>query len=172
MSGVGYDFLEGIHRMLKASEHLDQFAVEVITYHAALEAEINLVLGRMVPRGEKVVNGPLGLNHKVTILNAAWPGKGEDADKICAVLVAFIDLRNAVAHPDQKRVQTRLQNLRTAYREIDAEAGEETGVLEIAQGICAFLGDGPTPTTLHEIFDGLGNLFGKVGTESGVSGEG
>lgn len=149
MANINYDPFGGYQRLAQAAERIDPRAPEIFAYHAALEAEIDLVLAALLPRPEKLSR--LGFGHKISVLGAAWIGEPEAGDKICSSLARFNDLRNAVAHPAEGRIDGCLAGLRAAYREIEPTAGEDVAVAEIAQGICSFIGDGPSPADVERV---------------------
>lgn len=155
MGQFGYDYKKGMANLAKARANLDQFTMEVIELHAALEIELGVVLKALLPRGGVVLSGKgkLGFGEKVSVLNAAWIGREETIDALVAVLVAFINLRNAVAHTDHDNVAKSLTNLREVYRTINHEADAEAPLLDIAQGICAMIGDGPTAEDMQQHID-------------------
>ncbi|MGO6845933.1 hypothetical protein ACCT20_03435 [Rhizobium ruizarguesonis] len=81
MARVGYDSLEGILRVTSAGDkEPDKFVVDVLTYHAALEIEMDELLARLLPRAECLRAGGLGFRQKISIINAAWPGLPEAGD--------------------------------------------------------------------------------------------
>ena len=165
MAGVRYDYMKGIARLASVRENLDAFAVEVLELHTALEIEIDTVLSAIFPRATKMLagKGRLGFSEKVSVLNASWGGDPQAMDALAPVLICFIDLRNNVAHPDRRNIEKSLADLRLAYRQINHRADEDASVLEIAQGICAMLGDGPNPTDLKETLDALAALANGFG---------
>ena len=168
MGNTNYDFLQGMARLAKVRENLDPFAMEVFELHTALEIELSIFLREMFPRADKMLvgKGKLGFPEKVSVLNATWRGDAAIIDALTPVLIKFIDLRNNVAHPDKSGIASALQGLRESYKAIDHEAGDDTAIAEIAQGVCAILGDGPTPKDLKRTFDALADLgkgFGKKG---------
>ncbi|MEO8724048.1 MAG: hypothetical protein ABI395_11125 [Sphingobium sp.] len=160
MGKVNYDWLEGITRVLKAGEKLDQRWVEIIAYHTALELELNEMLLKSLLRGEAVTgsNPRFTFGQKVAILKACWQGKADDADKLCRILFSFNELRNAVAHPDKKKTRAELKNLADAYLALVPNLGHAPTIAEIAQGVCAFMGDGIMPHDLENMANGLDHL--------------
>ncbi len=165
VANVRYDYMRGIARLAAVRENLDAFAVEVLELHTALEIEIDTVLSAMFPRAGKMLTGKgrLSFPEKVSVLNATWSGDPLAMDALAPVLISFIDLRNNVAHPDRRNIDKSLADLRVAYRQINHRAEEDAAVLEIAQGICAMLGDGPNPTDLKETLDALGAFANGIG---------
>lgn len=88
MAGMDYDGIAGILRVLEAGERPETFAIEVITFHAAIEHEIEIALSKIIPRPDAMFTGTPKLNfaHKAKILNALWQRNTEDADKLSKVL--------------------------------------------------------------------------------------
>ncbi|AJP71320.1 hypothetical protein [Sphingomonas hengshuiensis] len=160
MGGVDYDWLEGMQRVMRAEVKLDEHWVEIISLHAALETEIDAMLVLSLPCGEAVTsNRPrITFGHKVAILKAAWKGEREEAEKLCAILLTFNELRNAVAHPEMKKTAAEVAKLTAAYKALVPDMGHEPTVAEIAQGAVAFMGDGILPHELEEIVGKLDHL--------------
>ncbi|MFC5389880.1 hypothetical protein U0030_02245 [Brevundimonas bullata] len=159
MAGVNYDSWEGTRRLAEAAGRIDKRAPEIFAYHAAMEMEIDVVLTSLLPRADKLSR--LGFPHKVSVLNAAWAGAPEAADKLCHALVRFNDLRNAIAHFNQREVEACLKKLRTAYAEIEPRGAATAAVGEIAVGLCAFMGDTPNPADLQAISDAMGKFVNR-----------
>lgn len=160
MGQVEYDWLEGLLRVTRAGEHLDRRWVEIIAYHAALEAEIDCMLVKCLPRGEAVTgsNPRFTFGHKIAMLKAAWKGEAESVDKLCRILVSFNELRNAVAHPDKKKTRAEIKNVTNAYMALADNLEHRPDIGEIAQGVCAFMGDGILPHDLKDIARRLDRL--------------
>lgn len=173
MGKVEYDWLEGIHRIAKAGDKLDRRWVEIIAYHAALEGEINVMLLKSLRRGEAVTGSSprFTFGHKVAILKAAWQGDPEDADKLCGILFSFNELRNAVAHPDAKKTEAEIRNVTNAYSALVRGLDHEPDIAEIAQGVCAFMGDGILPHDLKGIVDGVDHIV-NVALPKAIGGAG
>jgi hypothetical protein len=163
MAGVVYDGIGGVRRVIEAGNQPDDFAVEVLTFHAAVEREIELVLERLLPRGDVLFTGSPKLNfgHKAKVLNAAWRKNPADAEKLAKVLHAFQSLRDAVAHSDRQQIKSCNAGLMQAYRQIAPEIGDEVPIQEVAQGICLFLADGSTVAELKAVFEGLDRLANR-----------
>lgn len=161
MGKVEYNWLEGMGQIQAAGERLDPRWVEVIAYHAALETQLNVMLEKSLPRGSAVTgsNPRFGFGHKVAILKAAWKGEAADADKICAILYRFNELRNAVAHPDRRKTRTEIRNLIATYRALVPDLDHKPDFLEIAQGVCAYMGDGIAPHHLKQIAVGISEVI-------------
>ena len=164
MAGMHYDGIAGVLRVLEAGEKPQTFAIEVVTFHAAIEHEIEIALSKIIPRPDALFTGTpkLGFPHKAKILNALWQRKGEDADKLAKVLHAFQNLRDAVAHSDRKEIKACNANLTIAYRAIAQNESDDYPVLEVAQGICLFMADGTTVDELKATFAALDKLVNKV----------
>lgn len=163
MAGMDYDGIAGVLRVLKAGEKLDTFAVEVLTFHAAIEHEIEVALRKIMPRPEALFTGTpkLGFAQKAKILNALWQRDGSDADKLANVLHAFQNLRDSVAHSDRKQIKACNTNLTIAYREMARSENDDYSILEVAQGICLFLADGTTVDDLVATFAALDQLVNE-----------
>lgn len=160
MAGADYDGIGGVMRLLKAGKQPDPFAIEVVTYHAAVESELELVIGTLINRPDELfdTSPKLQFGHKANILRAVWKGKPEQADIIVEVLHRFQMLRNAVAHTDNKQIKSCVAGLMHAYRKIDDTIGDEVPILEVAQGICLFMADGSNVSELKAAFEGLDHL--------------
>jgi len=159
MAGADYNGIEGLFRMMAAGEKLeDTFAIEVLAFHAALETELEIVLGHLLPRPEAILKGrpKLSFPHKAKLLVALWRGDPDKADKLNSVLRAFEDLRNEVAHMGDEPLKSWKAKLDAAYREIQPNAGDDTPLFEIAQGTAMFMADG----------DDIGDFAGMI---TGVS---
>lgn len=143
MAGAHYDGIQAIFRIAKKGEKLDTFAIEVLTFHAAVEYELEVVLRKLLPHPDKLFGkGPkLGFPHKARLLCAMWQKDPADADRLNAVLKALEDLRNEVAHQGEIPLKSHKAKLDQAFREIEPEASEDPSMLEIAQGISMFVAD-------------------------------
>jgi hypothetical protein len=175
MAGADYDGIGGVMRLLKAGEKPDSFAIEVVTYHAAVESELELIISTLVKRPEDLftTSPKLTFGHKANLLRAVWQGDPAHADIIHEVLHRFQMVRNAVAHPDNKAIKSCVAGLMQAYRKIDGTIGDEVSILEIAQGICLFMQDGSTVPELKSVFKGLDHLVNVAMPKAfGVKGHG
>ncbi|WP_370194285.1 MULTISPECIES: hypothetical protein [Aurantimonas] len=143
MAGAHYDGIEAIFRIAKKGEILDTFAIEVLTFHAAVEYELEVVLRKLLPHPDKLFGkGPkLSFPHKARLLCAMWKKDPADADKLNSVLKALEDLRNEVAHQGENPLKTYKAKLTKAFRQIEPSAGDDPSILEIAQGISMFIAD-------------------------------
>ncbi|WP_165422637.1 hypothetical protein [Rhizobium ruizarguesonis] len=163
MAQVGYDSLEGILRVTSAgAKEPEQFVVDVLTYHAALELEMDHLLARLLPRADRLRSGGIGFKQKVSIINAAWPGIPEAGDMLADVLSRFNDLRNAVAHTDQRHgVETVFANLVVACGKINPEQSANSSPYDIAVGICAFMGDDPGAQQVLRMLDEFDDVVNR-----------
>ncbi|WP_045318674.1 MULTISPECIES: hypothetical protein [Brevundimonas] len=143
MAGAHYDGIEAIFRIAKKGEVLDTFAIEVLTFHAAVEYELEVVLRKLLPHPDKLFGkGPkLSFPHKARLLCAMWRKDPADADKLNRVLKALEDLRNEVAHQGDIPLKSHKANLSQAFREIEPRCSDDPSMLEIAQGISMFIAD-------------------------------
>lgn len=143
MAGADYDGIEAIFRIAKKGEQLDTFAIEVLTFHAAVEYELEQVIRRLLPYPDKLFGkGPkLSFPHKARLMCALWQKDPTDADKLNAVLKALEDLRNEVAHQGDIPLKSHKAKLTQAFREIEPATGDDPSMLEIAQGISIFIAD-------------------------------
>jgi hypothetical protein len=164
MAGMDYDGIAGVLRVLEAGQQPETFAIEVITFHAAIEHEIEVALRKIIPRPDALFTGSpkLGFAHKAKILNALWQRDGVDADKLAKVLHAFQNLRDAVAHSDRKEIKACNTNLTTAYRAIAKNESDDYSIVEVAHGICLFMADGSTVDELMASFAGLDKLVNET----------
>ena len=163
MAGMDYDGIAGVLRVLAADEKPETFAIEVITFHAAIEHEIEVALRKIIPRPDALFAGrpKLSFAHKSKILNALWQKNAEDGDKLAKVLHAFQDLRDAVAHSDRQQIKSCNAGLCIAYRAIAGDGRDEYPILEIAQGICLFMMDGTNVGDLKTTFAALNKLVNE-----------
>lgn len=144
--------------MVRAEATVDQRAAVILTFHAALEREIDVVLAALLPHPDKLKKG-FGFANKIDVLAAAWKGDSEAGDRLHLVLRRFNDLRNSVAHGDTiEEVERWLIKLLNAYRAIDPYVDMHVGIGEMAQGICSFMADGPTPREITEVAQALDQL--------------
>lgn len=158
MANVDYDGFAGIHRMSQAEATVDQRAAVILTFHAALEREIDVILAALLPKADKLKRG-FGFANKIDVLAAAWKGDPEAGDRLHLVLRRFNDLRNSVAHGDAiEEVERWLTKLLDAYRAIDPDVDEHVEIGEMAQGICSFMADGPTPSDVARVAKALDQL--------------
>lgn len=156
MAGIDYDALEGLYRLAGALDELDARAAPIIASHIALEREVMILLERLLRRPEKVEK--FSYSSKLDLLHATWVGEDEAAEKVIAALRCFGALRNAVAHGKLEQVEPRLAQLRGAYGRLYPEEGNEASVEDMAGGIIAYFGDGPTPEQLRLIAEGVSQL--------------
>lgn len=158
MAKVDYDGFAGIHRIAQAEGTVDQRTAVIVTFHAALEREIDVVLAALLPRPEKLKKS-FGFANKIDVLAAAWKGDPDAGDRLHLALRRFNDLRNSVAHGDAiDEVDKFLTKLIDAYRGIDPEVDVHVEIAEVAQGICSFMADGPTPREFLKIAKALDHL--------------
>lgn len=163
MAKVDYDQFAGLGRLAEAAASIDARAAVILTYHAALEREIDIVLDKLLPRYDRLPRRRFGYGHKIDILNMAWAGNTEAGDRLFQVLFRFNELRNAVAHGDRTElVDQKLAELLAAYRAIVPDADEDIQIDAVAAGICGFMADGPTPKELTDMFVGLEDLMNVV----------
>ena len=161
MAKADYDQFAGLHRLAEAARTIDQRAAVILTYHAALEREIDVVLERLLPQAKRLKR--FGFGHKIDVLAAAWRGAPDAGDRLYDVLCRFNDLRNAVAHGDRADlIEGALTRLITAYRGIVSEAGEDIQVDQMAAGICGFMADGPTARRVSELALSLDTLVNET----------
>ena len=169
MAKVDYDQFAGLERLTEAAANINQRAAVVLTYHAALEREMDVVLGRLLPRSDRIRS--FGFGSKVGVLGAAWKGNATAGEKVCEMLFRFNSLRNAVAHADQRDVvEQKLGRLLAAYREMVPGATEGLEIDALAAGICGFLADNPTPKQLR-VGRGLEQVVNKFGASANPSGQ-
>lgn len=143
MAGVDYNGIEAIFRIAEKGEVLDTFAIEVLTFHAAVEHELEVVLRKLLPHADMILKGKpkLSFPHKARLLCAMWRKDPADAVKLNGVLKALQNLRDEVAHQGDISLKSHKANLTQAFREIEPKAGDDPSMLEIAQGISMFIAD-------------------------------
>lgn len=157
MAKVDYDAFAGIHRMAQAKATVDQRAAVILTFHAALEREIDVVLAGLMPHAERIRH--FGFGQKIDVMAAVWKGDEEAGMQLHLVLRRFNDLRNSVAHGDAiDKVERFLGRLVEAYRAIVPDADVHIEIGEMAQGICSFMADGPTPKEFGDMLESLDHL--------------
>lgn len=164
MAGTDYDGIEAVFRIAAKGEKLDTFAIEVLTFHAAAEYELEQVIRKLLPYPDKLFGkGPkLSFPHKARLLCALWQKDPNDADKLNAVLKALEDLRNEVAHQGDIPLKSHKAKLAQAFREIEPDAGDDPSMLEIAQGISMFIADGAgTLAEFKSTLDALDDLVNE-----------
>lgn len=144
--------------MAQAETTVDQRAAVILTFHAALEREIDVVLAAILPRADKIKKS-FGFANKIDVLAAAWKGDPDAGDRLHLVLRRLNDLRNSVAHGDTiEEVERWLTKLLDAYRAIDPDVDVHVEIGEMAQGICSFMADGPTPSEIVKVAEALNQL--------------
>ncbi len=144
-----YDPYAAIARIASASLAKDERALQVITCHLALEREVNLILATLTNR-EVRLNG---FRNKARMLHALWdrrPDIENSANLMLQALERFDDLRNAVAHGNEG-VEKCHDNLSAAYLLLEPDCPADADYGYIAQGLCAFIGDGMMPAELSRI---------------------
>ena len=140
---------------------MDQRAAVILTFHAAIEREIDVVLAALLPRPDKLKRG-FGFANKIDVLAAAWKGNADAGDRLHLVLRRFNDLRNSVAHGDTiEEVERWLTKLISVYRAIDPDVDPNVEIGEMAQGICSFMADGPSIREIVKVAEAL-NQFVNV----------
>ena len=97
--------MDALERVVHASTTLEKITAEVdstvyyvVTMHFLLERELERAIAHFLPRSEKL--GRLSFGHKVSVLEACVDHRVINV--IAPQLVAFNNLRNAVAHHDTK----------------------------------------------------------------------
>lgn len=161
MAGADYDGIEALFRIAKKGEKLDTFAIEVLTFHAAVEYELDVALRNLMPHPDMILRGKpkLSFPHKARLLAALWQRDPEDAKKLNAVLHALQNLRDEVAHLGDTPLKSHKANLTQAFRGIEPEAGDDPSLLEIAQGISMFMtNDAGTLADFSRTLDAFDNL--------------
>lgn len=158
---MDYNFFEGWGRLFEAAESVDQRAALILTIHAALEREMDVALKHLLPRGDRLGNR-LGFPQKIDVLAAAWTKDPDVCDRLCAVLVQFNNLRNAIAHGDKSTVRKSYERLIETSKHIGGSDGHDEPLMAIAVNICAVLGEGPSMAELQKIGRELGEAIGKL----------
>ena len=158
MAGADYDGIEAIFRIAAAGKEPETFAIEVVTFHAAVEYELEVILRKLLRYPDKILTGKpkLSFAHKAKLLEAVWQKDPADADRLGAVLKALQDLRDAVAHKDNIPLKSHKANLTLAFREIEPGADDDPSMMEIAQGISMFMAD--DAGTLEQFKEAIGGL--------------
>jgi len=156
MAREKYDVVGGLERLIGSLNGLDPRTPDIIASHIALEREIEVVLSRSLYRPHHIVN--LNYAQKVRVLAATWKGEDTDADHLLDALLKFGTLRNKVAHGNSSLIDESFRHLRTAYQKLQPD---EIGLSasDIAGGIIAFFGDGPTPTEIRAVSEGIEHLW-------------
>lgn len=157
MEKPSYDAFGGYSRLAEALENIDDHAVQVMTFHVALERELDEVLATLVKRPQALDSG-MGFGNKLKVLRAVWAGEEDILERAFAALHAFNEHRNRIAHGKKKEMRGTRKALLRAYQQIDGRATGQTAVAEIAQGIVAYIGQAPLPPDLKVLFDEMGRL--------------
>jgi len=89
-------------RFREITARMDERAGRILTYHAALEAELERLLAVLLPRGELLAK--LNYSNKTLVLRGAWHGHPDKADSLCDFLQLFGELRNSIAHQDKRHI--------------------------------------------------------------------
>ncbi len=161
MAGVNYDQFAGLSRLAAAASTIDQRAAVVLTYHAAIEREIDLVLADILPRADRLRR--FGYGHKIDVLGAAWKGNPTAGDKLYDVLFKFNELRNAVAHGDRAdMVDQVLARLIASYRDMIPDADTHIEIDAMVAGVIGFMADGPSPNELGKMFGSLDDVVNRI----------
>lgn len=163
--GVGkYNGIAGSQRVIKARANIKRFPLEVITFHAAVEAELEAVLRTLLPRPDALFNGrpTLSFSQKARLLNALWQRDCDSGDQLAKVLHCFQDLRNAIAHPDEKQIRSRRRNLHQAYALMAGLEQDEFSIQEIAEGICYHISGGEELARLLGMSDLIDSLVNDL----------
>ena len=157
-----YDAFGGWMRMFDAADKLDTNAALVMTLHAALEREMDDVLGRQVPYPERLKG--LGFGQKVKVIAATWPHQAETADQVHEALFRFNELRNVVAHSDdRKKLNGAYNALRAAHQQFGSRQENVDELVNIACDICALMGGHQmTIAEFHAFGAAIGSLLGKL----------
>ncbi|MGV1762785.1 hypothetical protein [Rhizobium rhizogenes] len=146
MGNVGYNSIVGLLRVTEAGRKKpDPFVTDVLTYHAALEYEMDEFLSLSLPNSGRLQSDRFGFQHKISLIGASWRGTADSCDKLTKALIRFNDLRNSVAHNDSEAVvQKHLLRLREATRTFVPTLPAAADVPSIAVYICAFMDDDTT----------------------------
>ena len=91
--------MEPINRLSAAVESLDNRSAEILTYHAAIERELDLAIAREMPHASRLRG--LSFSHKISVWAALMSKSDEHVGMATKVLIRLNDLRNAVAHGDE-----------------------------------------------------------------------
>jgi len=163
MGKVGYDSLEGILRVTElGKKQPDQLTVDVLTYHAALELEMDEFLARSLPHAEKLADGRLGYTHKIAVVRASWRGTDDSGDKLAHALVRFNHLRNAIAHNDTpKQIKAHLEKLHDATIALDGDENGDATPYALAIRICSFMGDDPGAGNAIKLMDQFDDIVNR-----------
>jgi hypothetical protein len=91
-----------------------------------------------------------------------WPGVSEAGDMLADVLLRFNDLRNSVAHGDQRQgLDGAFRNLMAASAKINPDQGYDPSPYDIAVGICAFMGDDPGAQKVLRMLDEFDDVINR-----------
>lgn len=162
MAGADYNGIEGLIRIATVGNKLDDtFALEVLAFHASLEVELDTVLRSLLIRPDAILKAKgkrLSFPQKAQLLVALWKDDPEKADKLNAVLKAFEDLRNEVAHMGDEPLKSWKAKLDAAFREIEPDTGDAPSLSEIAQGTAFYMADGSSAADFAAAMNGLDKL--------------
>ena len=127
--------------MREALSRVDVRTAEIIACHLAIESELDRLLAEVIPHPEHLRR--LGFGHKVGVLRACF-----DHDLLEMSADAFgdlEDLRNAIAHPrDKKQVRGAWRKLCGRLR-VDPETASVAGVANVLTNFLVMLGKELTP---------------------------
>ena len=107
-------FLEPLLRLKAALDGMDPRTAEILALHAAIERELDSALKRALPKANRLYG--LGFGHKISVWAAAQSHDDTVLDQVTGVLLRFNELRNSVAHGDNRQ-------------KIDAAVGRLIGAL-------------------------------------------
>ncbi|MEQ9225734.1 MAG: hypothetical protein RLO15_05230 [Parvibaculum sp.] len=128
IEGMARNLQRAIGEITLAYASVDSSVSEILTLHLFVEQQLDEVLAQRLTRPEQI--GRFSFGHKVSLLKALW--NHERIDHAAVALLAFNDIRNALAHNDIKASATARVKLATKLSEI-AEEGtvEPTDRLEL-----------------------------------------
>jgi hypothetical protein len=98
IEGMARNLQRAIEEITLAYASVDSSVSEILTLHLFVEQQLDEVLAQRLTRPEQI--GRFSFGHKVSLLKALW--NHERIDHAAAALLAFNDIRNALAHNDIK----------------------------------------------------------------------
>jgi hypothetical protein len=89
-----------IGRLRAVLDYLDPRASLILAYHAGIEHELDRALARQLPNPQLLRK--LGFGQKVSVWGATQNRSADDVDTEVRLLLTLNELRNAVAHGDNR----------------------------------------------------------------------
>ena len=95
---INSESFQGLLRLARAEASMDLRTASVLAHHLALERELIIVLQRLIPHIEPLIDQPFTI--KVDMLECVWTFGG--SVELARALRRYNDLRNSLAHGHPK----------------------------------------------------------------------